>query len=607
MAAGADGLSVTLCITTNLDAWTLSEEIPSWIEVTHTETSLTLAIRKNESLQARNASLKVSVANKSGKLDANVRIAQSGVAPATLELSDKNPVIPAAGGSVVVSVTSNQAVIDVRKTAEWLSFSQQAGEITFTAEANESGASRTTEVVITAGTGENTISEQIVVSQDIHITLQLSEKNLSIPAAGGSVSITYTTNQSSIDVRKTDAWLSFAKEEGSITFTAEANTTGTVRSAEVTVTAGTGEGAVSEKVTLSQDPQLKTLTYVIKTTADGKAVGLPTLTSTDATIRISVDYGDGSQTESFDASLSTSQKHTYATAGEYTVTITTDNVISAFSFAANTFLSEVGNNSLDMSGVKTLARSFYNCTGLTRVAVNTLTPCVNATSADNLFYGCRSLTAIPAGLFTGLTQISSFNNLFQSCSTLASVPDGLFEGRTNVKAFNGIFNGTAITAIPARCFAGCTAVAEFKYTFNGCKNLKTIAVDAFDGCTAVSEMYAAFTDCISLTQIPAALFANMSQLKYVEYIFQGCTSLASLPAAMFDNNRNLRSFDYSFMNCTSLTGESPYTMIDGNKVHLYERAYYPEAFVAPSSYDGCFSNDEGLTDYDMLKQTNWAY
>ena len=607
MAADAEGLSVTLGIATNVDAWTLSEEIPSWIEVTRTETSLTLTVHENESVQARNASLTVSVANKSGKLDADIRIAQSGVAPATLELSDKNPVLPAAGGSVAVTVTSNQAVIDVRKTAEWLSFTQGEGKITFTAGANDTGAPLTAEVTITAGTGENTITDKIVISQDVHITLVLSEKNLSIPAAGGSVDLTYTTNQSTIDVKKTGEWLSFTKGEGSITFTAPANTTGSGLSAEVSVTAGTGKNAVTEKVTVSQAPQLKTLSYIVKTTADGKEVGLPTLTTGDETICILVDYGDGSAVGEFSVSLAAAQKHMYTTAGEYTVTITTDNVISAISFAGNTYLFKIVNNSLDMSGVTTLSRCFYNCTGLSEIAVNTLMPCVNVTNAENLFYGCKALTAVPAGIFTGLTKITSFNNLFQNCSSLTSVPAGLFEGNTKVKAFNGIFNTTAIAEIPARCFAGCTAATEFRYTFNGCKNLKTIAVDAFEGCNAVSEMYATFTNCEGLTEIPAELFAKMTGLKYVEYTFQGCTSLTSLPASIFDNCRSLRSMDYCFQGCTSLTGESPYTMIGENKVHLYEREYYPDSFLAPSSYEGCFAGDEGLSDYTMLMQKNWAY
>lgn len=607
MAVDAEGLSVTLGIATNLEAWTLSEEVPSWIEVARTETSLTLTVRENETLQVRNASLTVSVANKSGKLEADIRIAQSVVAPATLELSDKNPILPAAGGSVAVTVTSNQTVIDVQKTADWLSFTQGEGTITFTADANDTGAPLTAEVTVTAGTGENTISEKIVVSQGVHITLELSEKNIAIPAAGGSAAVTYTTNQSAIEVEKTAGWLSFTKGEGSITFTAAANTTGSGLSAEVSVTAGTGENAVTEKVTVTQAPLLKTLSYTVKTTADGKEVPLPTLTTGDQSIDITVDYGDGSAHENFSVSLAASQKHTYATAGEYTVTITTDNVISAVSFAGNTYLYRIANNSLDMSGVTTLSRCFYNCTGLSEIAVNTLMPCVNATNAENLFYGCKALTAVPAGIFTGLTKITSFNNLFQNCSALASVPAGLFEGYSKVKAFNRLFNGTAITQVPSRCFAGCTGVTEFKYTFNGCKKLTTIASDAFEGCTAVTEMYATFTDCTALTDIPAGLFSKMLGLRYMEYTFQGCSSLKSLPVSLFDNCRNLGSMDYCFMNCTALTGESPYTMIGESKVHLYERQYYPDSFLAPSSYEGCFAGDEGLSDYTMLMQTNWAY
>ena len=58
------------------------------------------------------------------------------------------------------------------------------------------------------------------------------------------------------------------------------------------------------------------------------------------------------------------------------------------------------------------------------------------------------------------------------------------------------------------------------------------------------------------------------------------------------------------LKCSALTGESPYTMIDGQKVHIYERADYPEHFTALSIFYSCFNDCTGLTDFAKIP-TNW--
>mgnify|MGYP007132127645 FL=1 len=54
------------------------------------------------------------------------------------------------------------------------------------------------------------------------------------------------------------------------------------------------------------------------------------------------------------------------------------------------------------------------------------------------------------------------------------------------------------------------------------------------------------------------------------------------------------------LNCWNLTGESPYTMIDDQKVHLYERANYPKHFTTPTDFKYTFSSCTGLTDYAQI-------
>ena len=594
----------TLGVVSNLD-WTLAEGNSSWVEAVPSEEGLTVEIDENEALDGRNAEFKISVENEKGALEAKVRISQTGIDAATLELSDETLEISADGGSIELGITTNQSTVNVQNEETWLTFSQGEDAITFTAGVNETGSFRSAEVTIVAGGGDNTATETVVISQDTKITLSISNKVIDIVPEGGSEEVTITSNHETIVIDKDADWVTVTKDGDKYTFTAGANETNSLRTTEVSVTAGAGDKTTTDKIVVSQNPHIKSLQYVVKTTSAGQEVGLPTLSSTDGTISITVDYGDGSTAETFTANLSSANKHAYANIGEYTVTITTDNIITAFSFRANARLYKVENNSLDMSGVKTVKECFYNCTNLISVSANVFSKCVEATNGESIFYGCKFLASVPAGLLGSLTKVTSFNGVFQNCAALSSVPSGLFQGLTAAKTVNSGFNGSGITEIPAKFFAGCSSMTQIYYTFYNCKSLATIAADAFEGCNKVTEFYAAFNSCTSLTSIPASMFSDMTGLSSIEYCFQSCENLTSIPTTLFDRNRNLKNYEYAFMNCTALTGESPYTMINGNKVHLYERENYPDDFQAPSGYDGCFRNDELLTDFATIAENGW--
>ena len=77
-----------------------------------------------------------------------------------------------------------------------------------------------------------------------------------------------------------------------------------------------------------------------------------------------------------------------------------------------------------------------------------------------------------------------------------------------------------------------------------------------------------FAGCEKLKEIPEGLFDNLPQITRFQSTFLNCTSLTSIPTALFDNCKKLNIIQYMFKGCTGLTGESPYTMVDGVKVHL---------------------------------------
>ena len=173
-------------------------------------------------------------------------------------------------------------------------------------------------------------------------------------------------------------------------------------------------------------------------------------------------------------------------------------------------------------------------------------------------------------------DVTDLSNAFYRCALLTSIPENLFANNPEVTIFEETFSlCTALTEIPENIFANCPEVTDFSYTFEGCSALKSI---------------------------PENLFANNSAVTDFFRTFYGCLALKSIPSSLFDNNRKVSSFSFTctFHGCSALTGESPYTMIDGQKVHLYERANYPEHFTTPTGFQDCFYECTKLTDYAQI-------
>ena len=282
--------------------------------------------------------------------------------------------------------------------------------------------------------------------------------------------------------------------------------------------------------------------------------------------------------------------------------------------------------------LQSLKEAFKSCTSLTTIPENLFANCSEVTSisyafsgckslqsipiglfANNrkiiylnfVFYSCEALTAIPAGLFDNNPAVTEFQGTFTGCKALTSIPDGLFAHNSTVTNFYGIFSDCwALKSLPANLFANNRKVNSFRLSFSGCKALTEIPENLFANCPEVTSFQHTFNSCSALTSIPENLFVNNTKVTSFNYTFIDCSALKSIPENLFANNRKVTDFSYTFTGCTGLTGESPYTMIADQKVHLYERADYPEHFTAPTVFLDCFKNCTGLTDYAQIP-TNW--
>lgn len=188
--------------------------------------------------------------------------------------------------------------------------------------------------------------------------------------------------------------------------------------------------------------------------------------------------------------------------------------------------------------------------------------------------GAIALEQVASDTKGALANVTDFSNCFYGCSNLNNLPEGLF-----AKAINA---------------------TNFDYTFYGCTSLTTLPSDLFAHNTEVTSFQATFSGCTSLTELPEGLFAHNTQTSNVSQAFYECKQLNKVPVTLFDHMRMLQNTNLLFYNCTSLTGESPYTVINGQKVHLYERQSHLDEFLRITNPYETYVNCTKLTDYGSI-------
>ena len=254
--------------------------------------------------------------------------------------------------------------------------------------------------------------------------------------------------------------------------------------------------------------------------------------------------------------------------------------------------------------VTTFEWTFRDCRALTDVP-RIFNGCTNVTTFEDTFYECNALKTIAEGLFNGCSKVTTFERTFGSCSALTDVPL-IFEGCSNVTTFASTFSGcNSLTTIAEGLFNGCSKVTTFKETFYHCNSLADLP-RIFDGCTNVTTFENTFYDCRALGTISQGLFDSCSKVTTFASTFQNCISLTEIPEGTFENCKEVLDFTKTFYNCLKVKGESPYTIINGQKVHLYDRKDYPEHFVAPNKHSECFMASSGFSDYGKIP-IDWIF
>lgn len=215
---------------------------------------------------------------------------------------------------------------------------------------------------------------------------------------------------------------------------------------------------------------------------------------------------------------------------------------------------------------------------------------------NNGFFKCIYLTEV-VGSFAGKPNIKDCNSMFMNCWRLASIPPQMFRGCPQLDDAGS-------------CFEFDYQIKNVDYLFADCPNLRDAhnvvsyvyirsAVGAFQNCPTLTSVVNLFKYCIFLTDV-TNVFKGCTNIKRASYVFQNCAVL-NPPVNVFDDCKKIYDFKEGLNNLPAATNESPYTVVNGQKVHLWERTA-ELGFTVPQTYDHCFSDSPTFADYANIPE-----
>ena len=525
--------------------------------------------------------------------------------------------VPAEGGSVKIPFSSNFGyTMNITSGSAWMSYVQTkapamvSAEIEVTAAMNMNSSSRTGKIAFYPETSSRIYREVTVTQAAAYYSID--QWKFAFPAEGGAVQANVKSSRGlKIVVPAGLTWITpeITSTSGTsyvVTITSQQNPADVKRNASISLYSadGTMKLGTIELVQVGVDEENPN-DMIFKVRANyvnDFTAYLPIAGKCDCY----VDWGDGLveyvNRSITNASTVPSHKYNVAEPTSFRVKISgTVPQISSSYISVHT-VEEV--EQWGLTGLTSLSNAFNGNQLLTKVPTDDGGAFVNVTSCSSMFRACSALTEVPAGLFDNCAKATSFDNIFYNCKKLISLPSYLFSNCQKATIFsNAFYSCTSLTELPDGLFAGCSNVTAFDNSFYGCSKLRRIPADLFDLCTSVKSYFYLFIYCSELEEIPDGLFDDSPEVTNFNRTFAHCQALTSIPVGLFDNQRKVLDFECMFNDCKMISSESPYTIIEGEKVHLYERSNYPDYFVNPTDYGDCFGVCNNLVDYKSIPTT----
>lgn len=526
--------------------------------------------------------------------------------------------IPSEGGKVTVPYAANfdySLVVD-DQSKSWLSLVKtkaimEDAEIEISASANTESYSRVGRIYVKPDNSEQAYTEIIVNQASSVFTLDKAKHTA--PVEGGDLLSTITSGDglSAVVQGVASSWITCSVVNTvdniyELKIKAYPNY-GAARVGEIKLYSADGavyHGTVEIHQNAMEVERPEYMVFVVKTNmfSDGY-VYLPLAGNLDCHI----DWGDGSQElvkrqVSTSSSDKVSHKYDVQTPTEFVVRIS--GVVPQLSSANIPVHSIIEVKQWGLTGLTSLDSAFKGNQRLITIATDKAGSFGQVSSFASMFNGCVSLVSLPDGLLDSAESATSFASFCYGCTSLQYIPSGIFGHCKEVNTFaSSFYDCSALKSIPSALFAGCSKVTTFNSVFYGCSSLVNVDADMFEGCTSVTDLFGVFCYCTSLLKVPEGLLDDCPLVTSFGNFLSMCGALEEVPVSLFDNQRWVTSFATVFNGCGKMTGESPYTVINGNKVHLYERCNYPDYFVVPTRFNSCFSSGSNLIDWSSIPST----
>ena len=271
-------------------------------------------------------------------------------------------------------------------------------------------------------------------------------------------------------------------------------------------------------------------------------------------LNITVDWGDGSDTETFTTAFPT---HTYATAGTYEIKVwgtcpewgyssrTAVKTTSDY-YTYTQYLTKVK----QFGELNAIRYGFAQCENLVEVSGENLVTSKTfekTTSMAYMFYQCSSITNLDVSNFD-TSKATTMSYMFFGCSNLTKLDVSNFD-TSKVTTMSYMFFGCSnLTKLDVSNF-DTSKVTIMSYMFGGCRNLKSLDVSDFD-VSNVSTMECMFAACSNLISLDVSNF-NTSNVTNMGLMFSSCRNLTSLDLSNFDTS-NVINMTKMFNGCANL-------------------------------------------------------
>ncbi|UTA67804.1 glycosyl hydrolase family 18 protein [Emticicia sp. 21SJ11W-3] len=221
------------------------------------ETSIFISIPLSHSSESKNYVITLNSSTTDKFYTEPIAITAKTTLPVSLSAFPTNLSFPASGSTQSITISTN-ADYKISGTVPGFTITATASnKISVTAASNESTQIRGGSFIIIAGTGTNSKTQSIALTQDgktpPQVTLTATPTSLSFPASGSTQNITISTNADYKISGTVPGFTITATASNKISVTAASNVSTQTRGGSFNIIAGTGTNSKTQSIALTQD------------------------------------------------------------------------------------------------------------------------------------------------------------------------------------------------------------------------------------------------------------------------------------------------------------------------------------------------------------------